>query len=89
MKSAQKKPKEASVKWIDMNRKILITSLLKFSNGPITNLNNSKSGWSKVVADFHEKTNLSYNKDKLTHVLIMVKMGPFIEISDNVAPPCF
>jgi Myb/SANT-like DNA-binding domain len=67
MKSAEKKPKEAPVKWIETNRKILIASLLNFSNGPISNLNNSKAGWNNVVADFHEKTGLSYNKEKLTH----------------------
>ena len=73
MKSAAQKPKEASVKWIDTNRKILITALLKFSNGPISNLYNSKAGWSNVVADFYEKTNLSYNKEKLTYQVSTMK----------------
>ena len=46
MKSSVQKPKEASVKWVDANRKIFITALLNFSKGPISNLNNSKTGWS-------------------------------------------
>ena len=67
MKAAAPKPKEASMKSIDTNRKILITALLKHSKGPISNLNNSKTGWNNVLTDFNEGTNLNYNEEKLTH----------------------
>ena len=84
MKSAEKKPKEAPVKWIDTNRKILIASLLNFSNGPISNLNNSKAGWNNVVADFHEKTGLSYNKEKLTHQVSTMKKTTLSSTSSSI-----
>jgi Myb/SANT-like DNA-binding domain len=67
------KPKEASVRWINTNRKFLISALLKHSKGPISSLNNSKTGWNSVVADFYAKTNLSYNKEKLTHQVSTMK----------------
>lgn len=73
IKAEEPKPKEASVKWTDTNRKILISALLKHSKGPISNLNNSKTGWNNVLTDFNEMTNLNYIKDKLTHQVSSMK----------------
>ena len=53
---------EGSVKWIDVNRKVLIDCLLEHSDGRYSNIKNKKSAWKLVVADFAIKTGLSYDK---------------------------
>ena len=53
---------EGSVKWIDVNRKVLIDCLLEHSDGTYSNIKNKKSAWKLVVADFATKTGLSYDK---------------------------
>ena len=83
MKAAAPKPKEASMKSIDTNRKILITALLKHSKEPISNLNNSKTGWNNVLTDFNEGTNLNYNKEKLTQQVASMKKNYIV--SDKFA----
>ena len=50
------------MKWIDMNRKVLIDCLLEHSDGRYSNIKNKKSAWKLVVADFAIRTGLSYDK---------------------------
>ena len=40
---------EGSVKWIDVNRKVLIDYLLEHSDGRYANIKNKKSAWKLVV----------------------------------------
>ena len=56
---------EGSVKWLDVNRKVLIDCLAEHSGGRYSNLKNKKSAWKSVVADFNLKTGLSYDKPVL------------------------
>ena len=53
---------EGSVKWLDVNRKVLIDCLLEHSDGRYPNIKNKKSAWKSVVADFNLKTGLKYEK---------------------------
>ena len=50
---------EGSVKWLDVNRKVLIECLAEHSGGRYSSLKNKKSAWKLVVADFNVKTGLS------------------------------
>ena len=57
---------EGSVKWLDVNRKVLIECLLEHSDGRYSNIKNKKSAWKLVVADFTLKTGLLYDKKTLS-----------------------
>ena len=57
---------EGSVKWLDVNRKVLIQCLLEHSDGRYSNIKNKKSAWKLVVADFTLKTGLPYDKKILS-----------------------
>ena len=53
---------EGSVKWLDVNRKVLIDCLLEHSDGRYSNIKNKKCAWKSVVADFNARTGLKYEK---------------------------
>ena len=57
---------EASVKWLDVNRKVLIDCIAEHSDGRYSNMKNSKTAWKSVVVDFKTKTGLPYDKKILT-----------------------
>ena len=67
------------MKWIDVNRKVLIDCLLEHSDGRYSNIKNKKSAWKLVVADFAIKTGLSYDKKILaSQVQSLKKTGRYL-----------
>ena len=57
--------KENNVRWLDINRRVLISTLMTHSGGRFSNLTNDKSAWRKVIEEFNRKSGLAYDKKVL------------------------
>ena len=68
---------EGSVKWLDVNRKVLIDCLLEHSDGRYSNIKNKKCAWKSVVADFNARTGLKCEKKILASQVQSLKKNQF------------